>query len=167
MKVLQKKICVLGDFGVGKTSLVGRFVKNEFSDKYLTTVGVKMDTKLVKVDDTISIKLILWDIAGENSFKRLSKMYLRGAAGFLLVLDGTRMSTLDAALDIKQAILAQQGDIPFVVFVNKVDLKDQWEIKNKDLARLQAEESQLFLTSAKNGEQVEEAFGLLSQLLAS
>ncbi len=167
MKVLQKKICVLGDFGVGKTSLVGRFVKNEFSDKYLTTVGVKMDTKLVKVDDTVSIKLILWDIAGENSFKRLSKMYLRGAAGFLLVLDGTRMSTLDAALDIKQAILAQQGDIPFVVFVNKVDLKDQWEIKNKDLARLQAEESQLFLTSAKNGEQVEEAFGLLSQLLAS
>ncbi len=167
MKVLQKKICVLGDFGVGKTSLVGRFVKNEFSDKYLTTVGVKMDTKLVKIDDTISIKLILWDIAGENSFKRLSKMYLRGAAGFLLVLDGTRMSTLDAALDIKQAILAQQGDIPFVVFVNKVDLKDQWEIKNKDLARLQAEESQLFLTSAKNGEQVEEAFGLLSQLLAS
>ncbi|MCK5872333.1 MAG: GTP-binding protein [Methylococcales bacterium] len=167
MKILQKKICVLGDFGVGKTSLVGRFVKNEFSDKYLTTVGVKMDTKLMKVNDDLTIKLILWDIAGENSFKRLSKIYLRGAAGFLLVLDGTRMSTLDAALDIKQAILAQQGDIPFVVLVNKIDLKDQWEIKADDLTRLETEAHQLFLTSAKNGNQVEDAFNLLSQLLVT
>ncbi|MCK5729315.1 MAG: GTP-binding protein [Methylococcales bacterium] len=167
MKILQKKICVLGDFGVGKTSLVGRFVKNEFSDKYLTTVGVKMDTKLMKVNDDLQIKLILWDIAGENSFKRLSKMYLRGAAGFLLVLDGTRLSTLEAALDIKQNILTQQGDIPFVVLVNKIDLKDQWEIKEDDLRRLKVESNQLFLTSAKNGDQVEDAFYLLSQLLAS
>ena len=124
-----------------------------------------MDTKLMKVNDDLNIKLILWDIAGENSFKRLSKIYLRGAAGFLLVLDGTRLSTLEAALDIKQNILAQQRDIPFVVLVNKIDLKDQWEIKDSDLTRLETEAHQLFLTSAKNGNQVEEAFSLLSQLL--
>ncbi len=166
MKILQKKICVLGDFGVGKTSLVGRFVKNEFSDKYLTTVGVKMDTKLVSVNDALKVKLIIWDIAGENSFKKISQTYLRGAAGFILVLDGTRLTTLEAALDIKQNIIQLLGDIPFVALINKVDLKAQWEIDDAHMARLNAVEKQLFFTSAKTGEQVEEAFISLSQFLA-
>ena len=166
MKILQKKICVLGDFSVGKTSLVGRFVKNEFSDKYLTTVGVKMDTKLVSVNDALKIKLIIWDIAGENAFKKISQTYLRGAAGFILVLDGTRLTTLEAALDIKQNIIQLLGEIPFVVLINKVDLKAQWEIDDEHIARLNAMEKQLFFTSAKTGEQVEEAFHLLSEYLA-
>jgi len=166
MKILQKKICVLGDFGVGKTSLVGRFVKNEFSDKYLTTVGVKMDTKLVSVNDALKVKLIIWDIAGENSFKKISQTYLRGAAGFILVLDGTRLTTLEAALDIKQNIIQLLGDIPFVALINKVDLKAQWEIDDAHMTRLNAVEKQLFFTSAKTGEQVEEAFISLSQSLA-
>ncbi len=73
MKILQKKICLLGDFAVGKTSLVARFVNNQFSEKYLTTVGVKMDTKLIAVNDNLSVKLIIWDIAGENSLKKFPK----------------------------------------------------------------------------------------------
>ncbi|MDQ7091854.1 MAG: Rab family GTPase [Methylococcales bacterium] len=166
MKILQKKICVLGDFGVGKTSLVGRFVKNEFSEKYLTTVGVKMDTKLVTLNDALKVKLIIWDIAGENAFKKISQTYLRGAAGFLLVIDGTRLSTLEAALDIKHNILQLLGDIPFVALINKVDIKEQWEINNEHLSRLNADETQIFFTSAKSGEQVEEAFNLLSNALA-
>ncbi len=166
MKVLQKKICVLGDFAVGKTSLVGRFVKNEFSEKYLTTVGVKMDTKLVPVNDTMKIKLIIWDIAGENAFKKISQTYLRGSAGFVLVIDGTRLSTVDAAVDIKQNILKLLGDIPFVVLINKVDLKEQWEIDDAQIARLNAEEKQVFFTSAKSGQQVEDAFIILSEYLA-
>ena len=166
MKILQKKICVLGDFGVGKTSLVGRFVKNQFSEKYLTTVGVKMDTKLVSVNDTLKMKLIIWDIAGENAFKKISQTYLRGAAGFILVLDGTRLTTLEAALDIKQNIIQLLGNIPFVALINKVDLKAQWEIDDEHIARLNAVEKQLFFTSAKTGEQVEEAFISLSQYLA-
>lgn len=166
MKILQKKICVLGDFGVGKTSLVGRFVKNQFSEKYLTTVGVKMDTKLVSVNDTLKMKLIIWDIAGENAFKKISQTYLRGAAGFILVLDGTRLTTLEAALDIKQNIIQLLGEIPFVALINKVDLKNQWEIDDEDMARLNAKEKQLFFTSAKTGEQVEEAFISLSEYLA-
>jgi small GTP-binding protein len=166
MKILQKKICVLGDFGVGKTSLVGRFVKNEFSEKYLTTVGVKMDTKLIPINDALKIKLIIWDIAGENAFKKISQTYLRGAAGFILVIDGTRITTLEAALDMKQNIMQLLGDIPFVALINKVDLKNQWEIDDEHIACLNAVKKQLFFTSAKTGEQVEEAFISLSEYLA-
>ena len=166
MKILQKKICVLGDFGVGKTSLVGRFVKNEFSEKYLTNVGVRMNTKLVSVNDALKMKLIIWDIAGENAFKKISQTYLRGAAGFILVLDGTRLTSLETALDIKQNIIQLLGDIPFVALINKVDLKAQWEIDEEQIARLNAKEKQLFFTSAKKGEQVEEAFTSLSEYLA-
>ena len=64
MAIIQKKICMIGDFSVGKTSLVGRFVRQSFSEKYLTTVGVKIDTKLVKLTENQDVKLILWDIAG-------------------------------------------------------------------------------------------------------
>jgi len=103
MKILQKKVCLLGDFGVGKTSLVRRVVKNEFSEKYLTTVGVKMDTKLITVNDELAVKLIIWDIAGEGCLKKVAQTYLRGAAGFLLVVDGTRSSTLDCAINMKKA----------------------------------------------------------------
>jgi small GTP-binding protein len=166
MKILQKKICLLGDFGVGKTSLVGRFVNNEFSEKYLTTVGVKMDTKLIAVHDKLSVKLIIWDIAGENSLKKISQTYLRGAAGFLLVIDGTRINTLDSALDMKRDIQKLLGDIPFVILLNKCDLTTQWELTAAHIERLNTPQEQLFFTSAKSGEQVEEAFSALSHALA-
>ncbi len=167
MKILQKKICILGDFGVGKTSLVKRFVKNEFSEKYLTTVGVKMDTKLVDVGDETRVKLVIWDIAGENGLKKISQNYLRGSAGFLLVIDGSRANTLDVALDMKQGILQLQGDIPFVALLNKHDLKEQWEIAEADIARLNAEAGQVFFTSAKTGDNVETAFRELGRRLSS
>jgi hypothetical protein len=166
MKILQKKICLLGDFGVGKTSLVGRFVNNEFSEKYLTTVGVKMDTKLIAMNDELSVKLIIWDIAGENSLKKISQTYLRGAAGFLLVIDGTRINTLDSALDMKRDIQKLLGDIPFVILLNKCDLTTQWELTAAHIERLNTPQEQLFFTSAKSGEQVEEAFSALSHALA-
>lgn len=79
---------------MGKISLRGRFINNEYSEKYLTTVGVKMDTKLITANDDLSVKLITCDIAGENGLKKISHTYLRGAAGFLMVIDGTRMNTL-------------------------------------------------------------------------
>lgn len=166
MKILQKKICLLGDFGVGKTSLAARFVNNEYSEKYLTTVGVKMDTKLIAVNDELSIKLIIWDIAGENSLKKISQTYLRGAAGFLLVIDGTRMTTLDSALDMKRGIGELLGEIPFVILLNKCDLTTQWELTAAHIERLNTPQEQLFFTSAKSGEQVEEAFSALSHALA-
>ena len=87
--MLQKKICMLGGFGVGKTSLVSRFVSSMFSDKYLTTVGVKVDKKTVPIDSG-EMTLMLWDIYGQDEFQTVRDSYLRGASGYLLVADGTR-----------------------------------------------------------------------------
>jgi len=91
---LQKKICMLGGFSVGKTSLVKRYVQSVFSETYLTTVGVKIDKKTVDLPER-SVNLILWDLAGEDDIGSLRITYLRGAAGYVLVADGTRPATLD------------------------------------------------------------------------
>src|SRR5215211_7084781 len=93
--VVQKKICMLGGFSVGKTSLVKRFVESVFSETYLTTVGVKIDKKTVDLGER-AVNLILWDVAGEDDISavRMSYYYLRGCAGYVLVADGTRPSTL-------------------------------------------------------------------------
>src|ERR1041385_1285654 len=91
---IQRKICMLGGFGVGKTSLVKRYVESIFSETYLTTVGVKIDKKTVDLSDLI-VNLILWDVAGEDDISSLRMSYLRGSAGYVLVADGTRPSTLE------------------------------------------------------------------------
>jgi signal recognition particle receptor subunit beta len=83
-----------------------------------------------------------------------------------MVIDGTRASTLEAAIDMKEGVKELLGDIPFVILVNKVDLKEQWEITDAHLARLNAKPEQIFFTSAKNGEHVEEAFAALSRYMA-
>ena len=99
--MIQKKICMLGATGVGKTSLVSRFVSSIFSDKYLTTVGVKIDKKTVTVEAR-TVTLVLWDIYGEDAFQSVRASYLRGAAGYLLVADGTRQLTLDTARSLQK-----------------------------------------------------------------
>ena len=87
--MIQKKICMIGASGVGKTSLIAKFVHSMFSDKYLTTVGVKIDKKTVSVDGA-EVMLMIWDLAGDDDFQRLQISYLRGTSGYLLVADGTR-----------------------------------------------------------------------------
>ena len=100
--MIQKKICMLGGFSVGKTSLVARFVHSIFSEKYLTTVGVKIDKKVVKVRDE-DVNLMLWDIYGEDEFQKIRMSYLKGSSGYLLVVDVTRKSTLDMACKVQQS----------------------------------------------------------------
>lgn len=163
MKILQKKICMIGDFGVGKTSLVARFVKNAFSDKYLTTVGVKMDTKLIEVNPEVKAKLILWDIAGDCVLNPKTKSYLRGTSGFIFVVDGTRINTLDNVYNLKEEVDALLGEIPFVILVNKHDLIEQWEIPNTIFKELKARGWNILHSSAKTGENVEAAFMQLAQ----
>src|SRR5262249_60783243 len=94
--MLQKKICMLGGFSVGKTSLVKRYVESVFSEAYLTTVGVKIDKKIVDLGER-AVNLILWDVAGEDDVSTVKMSYLRGSAGYVLVADGTRPSTLEVA----------------------------------------------------------------------
>jgi small GTP-binding protein len=154
---LQKKICMLGAFSVGKTSLVRRFVESIFSEAYLTTVGVKIDKKTVQLADR-PVALILWDLAGEDEASSLRMSYLRGAAGYVLVADGTRPSTLDVALTLRQRVEAECGALPFELLLNKSDLVDQWAVGAPAIEELRQEGWSVRPSSARTGEGVEDAF---------
>ena len=155
--MIQKKICMVGAFAVGKTSLVARFVESIFSEKYHTTVGVKISKKALQVGDQ-EWHLILWDLAGEDEFLQIRTSYLRGSAGYLLVVDGTRRATLDTAMSIQQRIVDTVGHIPFVVLFNKSDLTNEWEIANDAFEELSHKDWSWLKASAKTGEGVDEAF---------
>jgi small GTP-binding protein len=155
--MLQKKVCMLGGFGVGKTSLVRRYVQSIFSDTYLTTVGVKIEKKTVNVA-AAEVTLILWDIAGDDEVSTIRTSYLRGTAGYFLVVDVTHGETLDVAKSIQARVTAEIGSVPFLFLFNKTDLKDDWDIPEQLLQDLKDAGHVVLRTSAKTGEGVEEAF---------
>jgi small GTP-binding protein len=160
--MLQKKICMLGPFAVGKTSLVRRFVESIYSDVYQTTVGVKVDRKNVQVNGT-DLTLVLWDIYGEDDYQKMHWTYLRGASGYLLVADGTRKATIDKAFSLEQRVREEVGVIPFVFVINKCDLSQDWEVDSALQEQLTEKNWNLLRSSAKTGEGVEEAFALLAR----
>jgi len=162
---LQKKICMLGSFSVGKTSLVKRFVDSVFSETYLTTVGVKIDKKTVDLSDRI-VNLILWDLAGEDDISSFRMSYLRGSAGYVLVADGTRPSTLQVALSLRERVEADCGPLPFVLLLNKNDLREQWAIRDDELENLRRNGWWVQSSSARTGEGVEDAFRALAMSVA-
>jgi small GTP-binding protein len=155
--MVQKKICMLGYYGVGKTSLVSQFVSSIFSEKYLTTVSVKIDKKVLDVDGR-PVTLMLWDLAGEEDDAPLKLSMLRGASGYLLVIDGLRSKTLSAAVGIQERLEAAIGRLPFLLLVNKADQRANWEVLDADLSDLRQRGWTVLATSAKSGENVEEAF---------
>ncbi len=162
---IKRKICLLGAFSVGKTSLVLRFVQSLFSEKYHTTVGVKVDKKDLTLDGR-EISLLVWDIHGEDSVQGVSLHYLRGAAGCLLVVDGTRPATLQTALDLRRRAFDLLGDVPCVMLLNKSDLTAEWALDEAELARLAGEGLRWLRTSAKSGQGVEAAFTMLARAVA-
>ncbi len=157
------KICLLGDFSVGKTSTARRFVSNAYDDKYLTTVGVKIDTKVLTLEDGRSIKFVVWDIAGTDTATPIFNSYLRGAAAYLLVVDGTREETLDAALGLAEQLQSALGALPWVGLLNKADLVEQWAIDDARIQALSASGQTWLKTSALTGDNVEEAFAMLAR----
>ncbi len=164
--MIKKKVCMLGAFAVGKTSLVQRFVYSMFSDKYKTTLGVKIDKKELLVDDT-SVELILWDLAGEDEFMKVRESYLRGSAGFLLVADGTRRETVAIAEQLYDKMLDVVGDVPFVMLLNKSDLEEQWQVDEQQLDQLRAKGWEVTTTSALNNDNVESVFESLARKLVA
>ncbi len=164
--MLQKKVCVLGAFGVGKTSLVRRYVQSIFSDAYLTTVGVKIDKKNLNVGES-PVTLILWDIAGEDDVTSIRMSYLRGASGYFLVADGTRAETLDVASSIQTRAAAEVGSVPFVLLLNKADLQNDWDVVAQSVETMQHAGWTILRTSAKTGEGVEEAFQVLANRMVT
>lgn len=155
---------MLGTFAVGKTSLVRRFVESIYTSKYHTTVGVKVDKKIVKVGEE-EMALLLWDIEGTESGLEFRKSYLRGAAGYLLVVDGTRRDTLYTALALQTLAEETIGAVPFLMLMNKSDLADMWQIDKREREALEQKNWKVIDTSAKTGRGVEAAFLALAEKL--
>ncbi len=160
--MITKKICLLGSFAVGKTSLVRQFVEGIFSEKYHTTIGVKIDKKRLLCADQ-EVQLMIWDIEGRDEFSAFRESYLRGATGFFLVVDCTRPDSLQVAEEILDNINVAIGPVPFIVLLNKSDLVNEIRLEQEDIEKLQSVGWELIHTSAKTGVGVEEAFYRLTE----
>jgi small GTP-binding protein len=161
---LKPKVCLVGADGVGKTSLVRRFIQSIFSASYLTTVGVKIDKKIVTIGES-EVTMMIWDIAGEEASAPINMNHVRDARGLILVADGCRSFTLETALNLRTRIHDKIGRCPTILAVNKVDLHGEWEIKMEALETLGRDGLDTFTTSAKTGKGVEELFTHLARLL--
>lgn len=157
-KILQKKICLLGDFAVGKTSLVRQFVEGRFDDKYHSTIGVKLSRKTVELDH-LQMNLMIWDLVGGNEYLHTERSYLMGTAGALIVCDLTRESTLDAYARYTHQVRAVTPDAAIIYLANKSDLVNDQRITMAQLNQLcESLGGTFFLTSAKTGAGVLDAF---------
>lgn len=162
----------MGAFSVGKTSLVRRFVHEVYDDRYVTTLGVKIETKEVALPEG-SVKLVIWDMEGTGSEKAgdelvtpRMKSYLQGVNGVLLVADGTRNSTVETALELHAWLEAEHPGLPSVLMLNKADLQDEWKLSVEDIDAL-PDTLHCFTTSALSGENVEDTFIYFAQELKS
>jgi small GTP-binding protein len=162
-----QKICMVGAFSSGKTSLVNRFVSSIFNEKYHTTIGVKIAKKVIETEAE-PIKLMIWDMEGVDAFTKLNTSYLRGAHGILLVIDGTRSATLEASISLKALVDTTLGKVPVVTLINKADLEPEWQISESDINNLEQQGWSPLKTSAKTGAHVEHAFeSLLKKMIKS
>jgi small GTP-binding protein len=152
---------MVGVFATGKTSLVQKFVFSKFSEKYHSTVGVKIDRKRVEVSGE-TVNLVLWDLAGRDGVEDVQTSYLRGASGILYVVDGTRRETFEQVFELRRIAEEAIGEVPSIVALNKCDLEDDWQLTADDKTRLQQEGWKHFVTSARTGDRVEEAFQWLA-----
>jgi len=156
------KLCLVGDYGVGKTSTIKRYVSNVFSDNYATTIGLNVSTKKVKIKWQ-EVKMVIWDIAGRDKFGSVEMTYLSGSDAILFVADGTREHTLKTVLNLRSDIIKTHENIITHLLINKFDLKHDWEISDARIDRLRKQGHQVFLTSAKDGILVNEAFSSVAE----
>lgn len=168
--MITRKLCLLGAFAVGKTSLLRRFVHGVFDERYLTTLGVKIDTRIVKVLGE-SVKLVIWDIEGADPADREPNLinprmrsYLQGADAVLLVADGTRPATLDIVRELRSSYLAAYPEVPMILLLNKSDLASEWPFDPEQPQGLD-DLPHCFTTSALSGENVERSFVSLAEML--
>jgi len=157
MREIRKKIVTVGSIGVGKTSLIKRFVFSEFKDEYLSTIGVRVDKKTIEFE-TSKVHLLIWDLAGEIMENKSYQNYLRGASGVIGIFDITRPNTFQDVQEYLRDVKNIQPDTETIVIGNKVDLYDEAHI---DLKVFEYD----FLTSAKMNNNVEDSFEKMATLL--
>ena len=162
--MIRKKVLLLGDFHVGKTSLIRRFVENSFSDRYLTTIGVKISRKRIELPEYEALEMMIWDIEGATPVKAIPRSYLLGAAGAIIVGDVTRSETLEDLRRHVEDFRRVNPGSPWVIAYNKIDLLPPERFEA--LARSSVD-GEVFYTSAKEGIQVDTMFLTLAQRILS
>lgn len=169
MRTLSKKVCLLGDFAVGKTSLVRRFVYDLFDDKYISTIGVKVSRKTLAVPTqdggVVELTMMLWDLAGSEDFGQIRGSYMRGASGAILVCDLTRRETLESLAAYLNDLHQVSPSAMAIVVANKSDSPEQQVLLQQVQDAAAALNASYFITSARTGESVEEMFRQLSRML--
>jgi len=161
---MAKKVVILGDPAVGKTSLIKKYVQDVFDDRYLNTIGAKVMKKNLGVHnhetgEIVDLKLILWDIAGQESFATVKKAYYRGASGALVACDSTRRETMEHIHHWIENLFDVSGVVPLIIIVNKSDLEKEAAFTLDDVRKeFQPYEAPVFATSAKTGFNVEMVF---------
>lgn len=164
------KICLVGDAAVGKTSLIRQYVHQTFTEKYLQTMGTQVTKKEIGIahpltGDQVHIDMVLWDIIGQKDFRKLlQEAYFQGAKGILGVCDLTREYTLEGLGDWAQNVRNIAGNVPLLTLGNKNDLQDDIRIGEGDITEFAGgRNASYFLTSAKTGENVEDAFTIIAE----
>ena len=161
-RLVQKKICLLGNFAVGKTSLIRRYVNGRFDDKYLSSIGVKISRKSISYD-TYNLNLLIWDLAGGDDFSKIGQNYLRGTTAALIVCDLTRPETLSSFAYYASQLRAINPEAKLLFLGNKADLETERVILNAEIEKaIQPFAGSYLETSAKTGYQVELAFEQLA-----
>jgi len=162
------KTISLGREGVGKTSLIKRFATNQFSETYLPTLGVDLLVKNVRVHEA-SVKLRLYDTAGEERFGKLRSYYYGGAQGALIIFDITRRSSFEGLDYWYNEVYINCGPIPYMMVGNKLDIEEYRAVSRTEAVKYAASKGLDYIeTSAKTGENVETLFEILIQkILAS
>lgn len=166
-KKAKRKVCLLGDPAVGKTSLIRRFVVGKYDDKYLSTLGSKVSKKTIDIEENgVSLTMMIWDLTGQKEFHQVHFAAYKNAAGALVVGDITRKETVDNVRNWISGLIDTSGQVPIVLLVNKHDLKDQAKVGRKYVEFLASRYNvHCAFTSAKTGENVEKAFHILGKLV--
>ena len=164
---IKMKICLLGDGGVGKTSLVYRFIQNRFSTDFKSTLGVNL-LKHELVIDNMRITVQIWDLGGQDKYEALRKLYLDGSQGALCVFDKTNKLSFDNLEKWVKSFRDLRGEKPMLLIGNKLDLKEFIVVDDESAKKYAAVWDLEYLsTSAKTGEQVETAFkSLIHEILS-
>ena len=159
------KIVIVGDYGVGKTSLINQYVTQKFKESYIPTLGVQFTKKILKKSDN-DVELVIWDIAGQDSFSKIRQRFYDHTQGFIIVYDLTRKSSLENIKNWYDDGMAHTGKLPCLLLGNKSDLTENRVINEEDVTEIiekhEMNFNNLFETSAKTGENVEEIFELLA-----
>lgn len=167
MTLASRKVCLLGDFAVGKTSAVQHSVYGTHSHSYSTTVGTRVHSQVVACGNDARLRLVLWEIPGSSKLDRGRCLYLTDAHGLAIVADGTRAETVESALLLRRQAEEAVGErLPCVLLLNKCDLVSRWEVTHAMLQDL-TDQLPVFVVSARTGKSVENAFRGLAEKLAA